>query len=217
MLIRFAQPFEHRMLVIFDTQQSGTMSDRSPNNLASDRPPPSAIRTLTSIDAPLPERLFDNRANIKVLTSRVSMHLETLQRQDIFKQVDELLDLESWDDDSSLISADSFATLLRFLAADSRVARPALTVSNEGNIVASWFYGTIPEPSVPEDLRVVSSPATDMTRVTVEFLKRDQVRLVASVSKSESEREGLAFEGSVRKVGKMLASLGIEDAYRSPS
>ena len=217
MSIRVAQPIEQRMRVIFDAQQSGTVSNRSPNRLASDKLPPSAIRTLTSIHAPLPERLFDNRANIKVLTSRVSMHLEKLQRQDIFKQVDELLDLESWDDDSSLINADSFATLLGFLAVDSRITRPALTVSNEGNIVASWFSGAIPEPDASEDWKVSSLPTSNMTRVTIEFLKRDQVRLVSSVTNSQSEREGLVFEGSVRKIRKMLASLGIEDAYRNAS
>src|SRR5690349_18683578 len=63
----------------------------------------------------LEANLFSNRAELKVLTSQVSMHLAEKQRIDLFRQIDELLDKENWTEDDRTINSKSYKTFLRFM------------------------------------------------------------------------------------------------------
>src|SRR5690242_11729390 len=58
--------------------------------------------------APTPELLFDNLVSLKVLSASVAMHLTRIQRDDLFKQIDELLSPDNWVDGDHLISEASF-------------------------------------------------------------------------------------------------------------
>lgn len=146
-------------------------------------------------DAPhLDLRLFENKAQIKILTSRVSMHLEAPVRQDLFKQIDELLDVEAWDDTDSLINESSFATLLRFITSKVNIHRPSLSVSLDGNIMASWLKESL--------------------RLTIEFQPLDAIKLVVHRTTEQRGRESLAFAGSLRSIDDVLTALHAVEIYR---
>lgn len=111
-------------------------------------------------DKQLEQVLFDNRSELKILTSRIAMHISESSRRDLFQQIDRLLDLDAWSDLESLIPPSSFKTFLRFLVFKSETQRPSLTLSAEGNVVASWF--------------------TEEARLSTEFYPKDTVRSVFS-------------------------------------
>lgn len=163
---------------------------------------PSLISRVLKNETPLKERLFDNRATLKVLTSRISMHLAEFTRQDLFKQLDELLDPETWDDDSSLIQEASFRTFLRFAVSKADIKRPSLSVSNNGFAMATWLR--------------------DRDRLSIEFLPADKIRLVASVATETADggegapmRDSLAYEGSMHRVDHILESVDAVRMYKN--
>jgi hypothetical protein len=155
---------------------------------------PSRVTAKARNAASLDLRLFDNKAQIKVLTSSVSMHLEDPIRNDLFKQIDELLDLDAWDDTDAFIRESSFLTLLRFIAAKANIHRPALSVSPDGNIMASWLKENI--------------------RLTVEFQPVDSIKLVVHRTSEDRGRESLAFAGSLRTIDSVLAAFEAVEVYR---
>lgn len=103
----------------------------------------------------LPDLLFAARGDFKIRTSQIAMHLSEAQRRDIFKQLDELLDVDSWHEGDVLPIGGSFSTFLRFLIFERRIRRPSLGISNAGNVTATWVHGA--------------------ARMTIEFLARDAV------------------------------------------
>src|SRR3990172_8571411 len=86
----------------------------------------------------LEEQLFANRSELKMLISRIAMHLTDATRKDIFKQIDELLDIDSFSDDDSLVIPRSFATFLKFFTIYPNIKRVALTVSPSGTVGGTW-------------------------------------------------------------------------------
>ena len=155
---------------------------------------PSVVNAKAGDVTQLDLQLFDNKAQIKILTSRVSMHLEAPVRKDLFKQIDELLDVEAWDDTDALINESSFATLLRFVASKANIHRPALSVSLDGNIMASWL--------------------NEGLRLTIEFQPVDAIKLVVHRTTEQRGRESLAFSGSLRTIDNVLAALDAVEIYR---
>ena len=73
-------------------------------------------------------RLFD----LKTATAEVAMHLETAWRSGLFRQLDDLLDDESWDIGDVLPSHASFRTFLRLIVDLGRPNRPSLGCGDEG-------------------------------------------------------------------------------------
>jgi hypothetical protein len=124
----------------------------------------------------LQEQLFDNSALLKIDFAHVAMHLSTEWRQVIFKQLDRLLDLTSWEDDSALIQQASFLTFLRFVIYVAPARFPSLGVSPNGNILAAW----------------INPPQ----QIAVEFLKDDKA---AATFSSQTARgvEVIAWRGPV--------------------
>lgn len=84
-------------------------------------------------------KLFNNAADVKIQFGEVLRHLSVRWRPEVFAQIDELLDPNAWNDESSLIDRRSFGTFLRFLdfARPSRL--PALGISHDGNLMAAWI------------------------------------------------------------------------------
>jgi len=158
--------------------------------------PPSSLRG-NVIEATADERkLFDNRAELKIVTSQVSMHLSKDQRDDLFQQLDELLDIEAWGDDSSLISPQSYRTFLRFLIYWRGVRRPALTVSSAGNLMASWV-----QPG---------------KRLTIEYMLNDIIRAVvykAGVAPEVTETN--AYLGPIKRLDAVLEPFEAVIWYRN--
>lgn len=144
------------------------------------------------------EKLYANRAELKLLTARIAMHLTEKQRSDLFKQIDELLDHENWTVDDSLIAAPSYRTLLRFLVYAKGVRRPSLTVSSQGFVSSSWVG--------------------EGRRLTIEFLPRDHIRLVLRRRHNlfnEPELEAFAYEGSISRLDAVLAPFDAVNWYRN--
>lgn len=105
------------------------------------RPPSSAPTGKADIPKSLPERLFDSRANCKIRMASVAMHIDKDWRNGFFKQVDNLLNLEDWDEDDEPVTAASFATLIRMILFIKPERRPGLGAAEEGYIIAAWTVG----------------------------------------------------------------------------
>ncbi len=99
-------------------------------------------------------QLFDNAAELKITLSQIVMHLAPEWRTIIFRQIDTLLDLNSWEDDSAFIQKSTFTTFLRFIIFAKSTRMPSLGVDFTGHLLAAWN--------------------NDNQRVIVEFFKEDQ-------------------------------------------
>ncbi len=135
-------------------------------------------------DKPLPEKLYDALARVKLLTAQVAMHLDTEWRSRIFEQLDDLLDAEDWHEDDDPIKASSFETFLRMIIFHKPSRRPGFGVSNRGYLIAAWTTGS--------------------NRLTIEFLPNDTVRWVLSCE-FDGETERAAGETPVRRLMEVLA------------
>ena len=108
----------------------------------------------------LEEKLFDATARAKILTSRVSMHLDQTWRARLFQQLDALHDPDEWEADDAPLQEASFATFLKALFLIRPSVRPGLGISSNGFLIAAWTVGT--------------------NRLTIEFLPQDRVKWVVS-------------------------------------
>ena len=145
------------------------------------------IYKLTEVEAadkPLPEKLYDALARVKLLTAQVAMHLDTEWRSRIFEQLDDLLDAEDWHEDDDPIKVSSFETFLRMIIFHNPPRRPGFGVSNRGYLIAAWTSG--------------------LDRLTIEYLPNDTVRWVLSCE-VDGEAERAAGETSVRRLMEVLA------------
>ena len=135
-------------------------------------------------DKPLPEKLYDALARVKLLTAQVAMHLDTEWRSRIFEQLDDLLDAEDWHEDDDPIKVSSFETFLRMIIFHNPSRRPGFGVSNRGYLIAAWTSGS--------------------DRLTTECLPNDKVRWVLSCE-VDGETERAAGETPVRRLMEVLA------------
>ncbi len=108
----------------------------------------------------LSEDLFDTLASFKIKTSTVAMHLDDQWRLRFFRQLDSLLDEESWDREDKPPSLESFTTMLRMLLLLAPERRPGLGATSDGNLVAAWTVGN--------------------DRLTIQALRNDRVKWALS-------------------------------------
>jgi hypothetical protein len=152
-----------------------------------------AERTPTFIGQPkegprsLEEKLYDRLADFKIRTSRVAMHLDRDWRLRLFRQLDSLLDAESWEVDDPPPSLTSFATFLRMLVLLRPARRPGLGAAVDGNLIATWTAG--------ED------------HLTIECMAKDQTRwnLAATI---DGDRERAAAITPIRRLKSVLSPYG---------
>jgi hypothetical protein len=144
-------------------------------------------RTFSSniaINKTLSEKLFDALASFKVKTSSVAMHLADSWRLGFFRQLDSLLEEESWDPADAPPTSDSFTTLLRMLLFLAPERRPGLGATSQGNFVAAWTVGN--------------------DRLTIEALPKDRVRWVVSCELNGA-REAAAGSSTLSNLGGVLS------------
>lgn len=110
-------------------------------------------------------RIFDALAEVKVLTSRVAMHLDASWRRRLFEQLDSLHEADEWEPNDLPIQEGSFRTFLKVDLAIKPDRPPGLGLSYTGNLIAAW--------------------TTDLDRLTLEFLDGDRVRWVLSIATAE--------------------------------
>ncbi len=100
------------------------------------------IRTTLRIGSPksCEEQIFDRLAAFKILISRVSMYIDEDWKNGIFKQLDLLLNVETWPAETDLPTEASFSTFLKFAIHLRPKKRPSFGVGN-GNLIATWREG----------------------------------------------------------------------------
>jgi hypothetical protein len=150
---------------------------------------PAYSRTLTrtaigSAAKTIEELLFDKRAALKLKTAAVAMHLDREWRSSLFRELDGLLDVESWDRDDQLANDSSFFTFLRMIIFVAPARRPGLGLTYSGNMIAAWTAGR--------------------NRLTIECLPRDQVRWVLARF-VDDECERAAGISPVHRIPEVLA------------
>jgi hypothetical protein len=88
------------------------------------------------------EQLFDNCADLKILTSRYAVqHMDTEFRKQLFNQLDWLLNPEDWEAGDNLASFESFKTLIKFILNANPIQAPFLGLSDKGDLLATWVNG----------------------------------------------------------------------------
>ncbi len=142
------------------------------------------LAKVEAADKPLPEKLYDALARVKLLTAQVAMHLDTEWRSRIFEQLDDLLDAEDWHEDDDPIIASSFETFLRMIIFHNPSRRPGFGVSNHGYLIAAWTSGS--------------------DRLTTECRPNDTVRWVLSCE-VDGETERASADTPVRRLMEVLA------------
>jgi hypothetical protein len=98
--------------------------------------------TMPPASPSLEERLFENAAELKIALSELVMHLAPQWRTVVFKQLDRLLDVKSWAEDSAFINKSTFMTFLRFIIYALPTRFPSLGVGITGDILAAWNNGS---------------------------------------------------------------------------
>ena len=132
----------------------------------------------------LEDRLYESRAFCKTKMAEVAMYLPSDWRSRFFSQLDNLMDIDNWEEDDSPITAASFTTLLRMLLLIWPVRRPGLGATSKGHIIATW--------------------TAENDRLTIECLPKDNVRWVLS-RYIEGNRESAAGEISVTRLLAVLS------------
>jgi hypothetical protein len=144
--------------------------------------PSDIVRDVPQRD-PIPERLYDALAAFKLKTATLAAaHFDRDERSRLFKQLDSLLDVESWDNADTVTTEASFTTLLRMvLFLGGR--RPALGVTSTGNFIATWTEGD--------------------DRLTIECKPQDHVRWVL-LQNLDGQRETAAGETTTKRLPEVL-------------
>ena len=98
----------------------------------------SDIKSSNDQSKTLDEKLFDAKAEAKVLTSHVSMHLPKGWRDKLFHQLDNLLDTDGWDERDQPLQKKSFDTFLKAICDLNPAVRPGLGLTDSGDLIAAW-------------------------------------------------------------------------------
>jgi|GEM_PF-5409958 len=138
------------------------------------------------------QSLFNNKGELKILISKIAMHMKEDFRKDLFVQIDELLSEENFTEDDNLISVDSFAGFLMFFGLVPKIKTPSLTVTHEGNIATSWLDETV--------------------RLHVEFLPNRLFRTAVS-RRDLGEKELLGHQGSIKSLETFLVRNQLHKVY----
>jgi hypothetical protein len=150
-----------------------------------------AIRPASlSLDA----QLFENSAELKIALSQIVMHLEPEWRTIIFRQLDALLDLNSWEEDSAFIQKSTFMTFLRFIIYAAPTRLPSLGVGYTGHILAAWNNGA--------------------QRIDVEFLPDDNAG-ATFVREGAHSTETLAWRGHAADLKSFIERNGMIECIES--
>ncbi len=146
----------------------------------------------------LEEKLFDAKAQVKILFSQVSMHFSKDLRTKLFDQLDLLHEIEGWEEGDDAVKTESFSTFLRWLYLYRPDNFPSLGLSFSGHLIASWL-------------------ANDNKDIlTLEFLHRDTIKWYVTkyFDKEPEQGNGTA---SLRRIGNTLSPYHTEDWFSGRS
>lgn len=140
---------------------------------------------------PLEAELYKNRAELKMLVGQIAMHLASKERAYLFSEIDRLLNIDDWEDESRTIDPHSFSTYLRFMLYSKPGRLANLGVSASGAVMAGWHGGG--------------------SSLHVEFLPNDKCIALIN-SSSDRGVEALAWRGHVARLSAVLDHNGAADA-----
>ncbi len=142
--------------------------------------------------------VYERRATLKIMISKVAMHLSNELRGNIFLQIDRLYDLDSYKENKdqpiyepSFESYLRFLINLRFLTNIDEPKPPVLGMSIEGHVLAAWKAGS--------------------NKTFLEFLSNDRLRM-SLVDGSDPEAPNIvSSSGGVEVVLKCLKGFDAMD------
>ena len=134
-------------------------------------------------DEGLEASLFRNRADLKILASRVAMHLGNEERRALFLAIDRLLDHAEWEDESSQIDEHAFRSYLRFMIFARPHRLPNLGVGPYGTLLVGWHK--------------------DEKSVHAEFLPEDRCKALVKSSSARGP-ETIAWRGHVARLRSVV-------------
>jgi hypothetical protein len=133
-------------------------------------------------------QLFDNAAELKITFSHVAMHIPAQWRTAIFEQLDQLLERERWEDDSSFIQLATFFTFLRFVIYAAPTRLPSLGVAPTGHLLAAWIK--------------------DNQRITIQFLPDDHA-IATLTNEGTRAKETVVWQGHVVDLRLFIDRFGL--------
>jgi hypothetical protein len=129
----------------------------------------------------LDEQLFDARANVKVLLSKVSMHFSKAFREKLFRQIDLIHDFEEWEEGDAPIQIQSFHTFIRWFFMTQPPRLPNFGLSSGGHFIASWLTNN------------------NKDRLILEFMLNDRIKWFVT----KSYEEGADHSSGVTKISRI--------------
>ncbi len=163
-----------------------------PARVQTESPRASDANVIGSSNPTLDERLFDQKANLKIQLSQLAMRLSPRMRSAIFDQLDVILDRDSWQDNSALIQPDTFMTFLRFIVFAFALPAASLGVGPTGHLLAAWSTGT--------------------PRITAEFLSNDKAAAVV-VKHGTRSSEIMTWRGHVVDLKLFVEREGLIECF----
>lgn len=160
-------------------------------------PPKTAFASLGSLFDELsiandnPRSLDDELAARLVSTQRelslVSMYLSPAFRTGTMRQLANLLDPDSWDEDDDLLDLQSVRSFARAMAVLRPTKRPMLGLSSKGNLLAMW--------------------GSDVSRLSFEHLANDEIKWFIH-SRAEGDHDLAAGTTHIGRVRQILDAHG---------
>jgi hypothetical protein len=89
-------------------------------------------------DVALEERLYDVRAFAKIKTRAVASHLDSNWQRRLFEQLDDLHDVDSWEDVDIPMHKESYSTFLTAMLSIRPTVVPGLGLTHDGNLLGTW-------------------------------------------------------------------------------
>lgn len=142
----------------------------------------------------LDEQLFDARANVKILLSRVSMHFSKALREKLFRQIDLLHDPDDWEEGDDPIQLQSFNTFLRWFYLYKPPQLPNFGLSAAGHFIASWLTNH------------------NKDRLILEFLSNDRIKWFVTKNYDE-EADHSSGLTKLNRIADMLAPYHTDDWF----
>jgi hypothetical protein len=151
------------------------------------REPPSALHSPGSSE-PTDDALASVRFQAMILISKLTMHIDPAWRLALFRQLDQIIDVPSWDDDEPLPSMQSMETLMRAIIFFPFKKGPGLGLFN-GLFLASWTNAD--------------------ASLTIECRPNDRIRWVFS-HLQDGDREAASGSTSLRRLDTVLSPYDVE-------
>jgi hypothetical protein len=138
------------------------------------------------------ESLFDACANVKIITSQISMHLAPGWREKLFLQIDRMHDKDEWDEEDLPVNTSSFQAFIGWMLQIEFTKGPGLGLTTTGNLIAAWTYKG--------------------SRLTLEFLPKFHVRWVVT-KQIDDQVERASGTTSINRLSENLAPYSPENLY----